>query len=95
MGFDESRVDHHVIILGVFEQPGKDRFPDPVLGPTTKAFVGTFPIAVTLGQIMPVGATAQHPHHAIDKAVIVYRRAAGITDLAGQMITDGFKLRFG
>lgn len=94
MGFDEGRINHHVIILGVCEQPGEHRFPDAILGPTTEAFVGAFPFAVTLGQIMPVGATAQHPHHPVDESVIVFRRPPGITSLARQKCADGFKLCF-
>src|SRR5512146_28650 len=59
MGFDECRINHHVIIFGVFEQPSEHRLPDSIFGPPAEAFVGAFPVAVTLRHIMPVSATAQ------------------------------------
>ena len=95
MGFDERRINHHVVILGIFEEPGEDRFPNAVLGPATETFVEAFPFAVTLGQIMPVRPAAQTPQHAVDKAVIVFSGAPRVADFAGQKITDGCKLRFG
>src|SRR5512146_3161514 len=58
MGFDESRINHHIIILGIFEQPSEHRFPNPTFGPSAKAFVSAFPIPVALGHIMPVSAAA-------------------------------------
>src|SRR5512146_3337365 len=59
MGFDEGRIDHHVIILGVFKQPSEHRFPNTIFSPPTEAFVCAFPVAVALGHIMPMRSTAQ------------------------------------
>jgi hypothetical protein len=95
MGFDEGRINHHVIILGVFEQPGEHRFPDSIFSPSAKPFVAAFPVAVTLRHIVPVRPASQDPHHPIEKTVIVLGSASGITRFTGKNVTDALKLFFG
>lgn len=83
MGFDEDRIDHHVLVFRVFDQPGKDLLPDTFLGPTAAAFMGGLPLAVAFRQIVPVGSAAKHPQHAVEKLPVIGPAAPGITHFPG------------
>ena len=53
---DQGRVDHEILVLTVSGEHLEDALPYAGLGPTREAGVDAFPLAISFGQIVPVGA---------------------------------------
>ena len=78
MGANHGAIQHQILIVRIVCQILKDALPDARFGPTGKAFVHGFVLAVPLWQIVPMGARANNPKNSIHKQSIISTRAARI-----------------
>src|SRR5262245_38509515 len=88
VGTNQRGVEHEVFVLAVFGENVEDAFPDAALGPAGEAGVDALPFSVSLQQIMPVRARAQHPQDTVDEQTIVLGSAARIAGLAREQAFD-------
>jgi hypothetical protein len=79
MGAYDHRVDHSILIPRILHQYGKYLFPDTRFLPTKKTVIHALPSTVLLRQVLPEGAAAQYPHHAIYKGTLVCRHTVPIS----------------
>jgi hypothetical protein len=95
VGTNQRSIEHEVFVLAVFGKNVEYAFPDAALGPSGEAGVDAFPFAISLRQVMPVRARAQHPQDTVDEETIVLGGAAGIARLAREQAFDPSPLCLG
>src|SRR5262249_49476995 len=88
VGSDEGSVEHQVLVPRVAGQLGKNPLPDARLRPAREALVHALPLAVPLGQFVPLCPGSQDPEHAVDEQPVVLCGSAGIGLLARQHLSD-------
>ena len=95
VGTNQRSIEHEVFVFAVFGKNVEYAFPDAALGPSGEAGVDAFPFAISLRQVMPVRARAQHPQDTVDEETIVLGGAAGIARLAREQVFDPSPLCLG
>jgi hypothetical protein len=88
MGAHQSAVEHQILVLAICREHLEDPFPDPAC----EALVQRLPLAVALGQIVPMGTRPQHPQTPVQQPVVA-SRAARVALLAWQKLAYPCPLR--
>jgi hypothetical protein len=84
VGPHQRGVERDVVVVRIVDEVMEHPCPDPGLGPTGEAPVERLPLAVTVRQVVPVCAGAQHLQDAVHKGQIVLRCASRLPHLARQ-----------
>ena len=79
MSPDNGVINHHVPVVRVIQQNLEDLLPDSGPGLAGETLVGTLPVAVPSGQVLPLSAAAQQPQQAIHEGLVVLGRIADPT----------------
>src|ERR1700689_3414824 len=61
VGAHQGAVEHQILVLAIRCERLEDPFPNARFGPAREALVERLPLAVALGQVVPMGTRPQHP----------------------------------
>ena len=71
MGADNSGIQHHVLVVGIFRQRLENSFENAARAPPAQPLVRVLPIAKALRQIPPRNACAIAAENGLDKKTVV------------------------